>query len=149
MSAAPPPRPHPAPPQAPPGRPLLPLAALLGAAAVAAGAFGAHALKVHVTADQLATWNTAVRYHLAHTLVLLVLPVLPAAPRTARLAGWLVLAGIVLFSGSLYALVLTGARPLALLTPIGGTTWIAAWLLLARATWTHRPPPPGPTTPPR
>ena len=113
------------------------LGALAGAAAVALGAFGAHALKARLAADQLAVWQTAVQYHFWHALALvaigLVAAVVLPGSTTLRWAGWLMVAGLVLFSGSLYVLVLSGARWLGAVTPFGGTAWIAAWLLLAWA----------------
>jgi uncharacterized membrane protein YgdD (TMEM256/DUF423 family) len=113
------------------------LGALAGAAAVALGAFGAHALKARLTPDQLAVWQTAVQYHFWHALALVAIGIIISAAlpgsTTLRWAGWLMVAGLVLFSGSLYVLVLSGARWLGAVTPLGGTAWIAAWLLLAWA----------------
>jgi uncharacterized membrane protein YgdD (TMEM256/DUF423 family) len=113
------------------------LGALAGAAAVALGAFGAHALKARLAPDQLAVWQTAVQYHFWHALALVAIGILGALalPGSTALkwAGWLMVAGLVLFSGSLYVLVLSGARWLGAVTPFGGTAWIAAWLLLAWA----------------
>ncbi len=113
---------------------------LLGAAnsglCVLLGAFGAHALKARLTADMLATWETAVQYHFYHALGLLLLGVLalhwPASALLRTSAG-LILAGIVLFSGSLYLLAVTGIRWLGAITPIGGTAFIAAWVILCIA----------------
>ncbi|HET8946103.1 MAG TPA: DUF423 domain-containing protein [Candidatus Polarisedimenticolia bacterium] len=109
--------------------------AILGAAAVGLGAFGAHGLKSRVTADLLAVFETAARYHLVHALAIVAVAWVverhPGACATA--AGWLFLAGIVLFSGSLYALVLTGVRGLGAITPLGGLLLIAGWILLALA----------------
>jgi uncharacterized membrane protein YgdD (TMEM256/DUF423 family) len=113
------------------------LGALAGAAGVALGAFGAHALKARLTPDQLAVWQTAVQYHFWHALALVAIGIIISAAlpgsTTLRWAGWLMVAGLVLFSGSLYVLVLSGARWLGAVTPFGGTAWIAAWLLLAWA----------------
>jgi uncharacterized membrane protein YgdD (TMEM256/DUF423 family) len=117
------------------------LASLLAAAAVAAGAFGAHALKARLSADLLGVWQTAVLYHALHAVALLgVGLLLLARPElgAARLAAWLFVAGIVLFSGSLYALSLTGVRPLGAITPFGGLAMIAGWLALAWACWSIR-----------
>jgi uncharacterized membrane protein YgdD (TMEM256/DUF423 family) len=112
--------------------------ALLGGTAVGLGAFGAHGLKTRVPADLLAVFETAARYHLIHALAILAVAWaserFPGACVTA--AGWLFLAGIALFSGSLYALVLTGARGLGAITPLGGLALIAGWILLALAPWT-------------
>ncbi|MCK9512476.1 MAG: DUF423 domain-containing protein [Pigmentiphaga sp.] len=114
---------------------LVLLAAINMMLAVAAGAFGAHGLKTRVDADLIAVWNTGVLYHLVHGLGLLALALL--LPRLGSsligLAGWLMLAGIVLFSGSLYTLVLTGTRVLGAITPLGGVAFIAAWAVVAWA----------------
>lgn len=100
--------------------------------AVALGAFGAHGLKSRVSAEMLAVWQTAVLYHLAHALGLLLVGLL-ALHLPVRAAGWTLLVGIVLFSGSLYLMVLTGIRPLGMVTPLGGVAFLAGWLLLALA----------------
>ena len=111
-------------------------AALLMAAAVALGAFGAHALKARLTPDALALWQTAVNYHAWHALALLGVGVLgtqfPSAGRL-EVTAWLFVAGIALFSGSLYALALGAPRTVGIVTPFGGVAFIAGWLLLA---WT-------------
>lgn len=109
--------------------------AVLAALGVAAGAFGAHALQSRVTPERLQTFETAVRYQLVHALGLLTLALLGDASRTTTWTAALFLAGIALFSGSLYLLVLTGARWFGAIAPIGGTAMIAAWLLLAVAGW--------------
>lgn len=100
------------------------------------GAFGAHALRTKLTPDLLATYQTAVQYHFWHALGLLAIGIvaihLPAST-PLRWAGWLMLAGIVLFSGSLYLLAITGVRWLGAITPIGGTAFIASWALFAFA----------------
>ena len=109
------------------------LGCVLAALGVGLGAFGAHALRGRISEQALATWETASRYHLVHALGLLV--VAWAVSRwpggLAVLAGWLLLAGIVLFSGSLYLLAATGFRALGAVTPVGGVAFIAAWILLA------------------
>jgi uncharacterized membrane protein YgdD (TMEM256/DUF423 family) len=113
---------------------------LLGAVAcmlaVLLGAFGAHALRGRLTPDLLGIYQTAVQYHFWHGLGVLAVGLavtqLPASV-TLRWAGWLMLAGIVLFSGSLYLLATTGARWLGAVTPLGGTAFIAGWALLALA----------------
>ena len=112
-------------------RSLLLVAALLGAAGVALGAFGAHGLRERLDAHALGVWETAVRYHLVHAVALLAIALSPHAP-ALRSAGWLFVAGIVLFSGSLYALALGGPRVLGPVTPIGGLALIAGWAWLAR-----------------
>jgi uncharacterized membrane protein YgdD (TMEM256/DUF423 family) len=114
----------------------LTLAALLLCAAVALGAFGAHALKSRLGPDALAVWQTAVQYHAWHALGLLAVGLLLLHwPDRAGLpwAGWLFVAGIALFSGSLYALVLSDVKGLGVVTPIGGLAFIGGWLALA---WT-------------
>ena len=107
------------------------IAGLLGATAVAAGAFGAHALAATVTPERLAVWETASQYHLIHGAGL-VLPALQSEQDGTRwkwpILGFTV--GVLLFSFSLYALVLTGATMLAMVTPIGGMLLILSWLLL-------------------
>ena len=109
--------------------------AWLGAFGVALGAFGAHALKARASADMVAIWETGARYHVLHALALLATGWAterwPGA--FASGAGWLFLVGIVLFSGSLYALALTGVRALGAITPIGGGCFIAGWICLAMA----------------
>jgi uncharacterized membrane protein YgdD (TMEM256/DUF423 family) len=109
--------------------------ALLGAAAVALGAFGAHGLKARVPPEDLAIFETAARYHLIHALAIVavawVVDRFPGA--LAQAAGWLFVFGIVLFSGSLYALVLSGVRRLGMITPLGGLLFIAGWIALAAA----------------
>ena len=114
------------------------LAGLLLALAVAFGAFGAHALKARLTPDLQAVWQTAVQYHALHGLGLVAVGLLlllkPEAPGVG-IAGWLFVAGIVLFSGSLYALALTGIRTLGAVTPLGGAAFIAGWLAFAWAAW--------------
>lgn len=113
----------------------LAVAGLLLALATASGAFGAHALKAHLPAERLQLWDTAVRYHFFHALGLLCvgLTLRSQDGGALRTAAALIVAGIVLFSGSLYALALGAPRALGVLIPIGGVAWIAAWLLFA---WT-------------
>jgi uncharacterized membrane protein YgdD (TMEM256/DUF423 family) len=104
--------------------------------AVALGAFGAHGLKSRVSAEMLTVWQTAVLYHLAHALGLLLVGLL-ALHLPVKAAGWTLLAGIVLFSGSLYLMVLSGYRPLGAITPLGGVAFLAGWLLLALTALRH------------
>lgn len=114
------------------------LAAALLFVAVAAGAFGAHALKAKLPADALAVYQTAVQYHAWHALGLLAVGVLLALkPDSAALAwaAWLLIAGIVLFSGSLYAIALSGVRTFGYATPVGGLAFLTAWAALAWAAW--------------
>ena len=115
----------------------LTVGALAGAMAVALGAFGAHALKSRVSVELLAIFETGVRYHMYHALALLA--VAWAATRwpgpSITAAGWLFVAGILVFSGSLYLMTFTGARWLGAITPIGGLCLIAGWLALAASAW--------------
>ena len=108
------------------------LAAILGALAVALGAFGAHALEGHYTPKALKIYHTGVEYHFYHVFALLFVAILsrhnPAS--LLRLSAWFFVAGIVLFSGSLYAYILTGIHQLAMITPMGGVSFIIAWVLL-------------------
>ncbi len=98
------------------------LGALLAFLAVAAGAFGAHALRGRLTSDLIEVFETAVRYQMYHALA-------------SAVAGWLFVAGIVLFSGSLYVLSLSGQRWFGAITPLGGLALLAGWLVLAWALW--------------
>ena len=111
------------------------LGALSGLISVAAGAFGAHALRARLDPGALAVFETGARYQMYHALGLLA--VAWAASRWpgpwAGRAGWLFLAGTVLFSGSLYALALTGVRWLGAITPLGGVAFLLGWLCLALA----------------
>jgi uncharacterized membrane protein YgdD (TMEM256/DUF423 family) len=109
---------------------------LAGATAVALGAFGAHALKARLTPELLAVYHTAVEYHFWHALALLgVALACPHFPESAwlRAAGWLFVAGLVLFCGSLYALALGAPRQAGFVTPLGGLCFILAWLAVAGA----------------
>ena len=108
--------------------PLFRLAAALCFLAVGLGAFGAHALKATLlTNDTTEVWKTAVLYHFIHALALLVLAALPAFHRAT---GMLFVAGIVLFSGSLYLLALTNVKWLGAITPLGGLCLLAGWAWL-------------------
>lgn len=116
-------------------RHLITLAALNMIAAVGAGAFGAHGLKQHVSADLLAVWHTGVLYHLIHAIGLFIIGLLCRLYGASLLpaAGLIMFAGIVLFSGSLYVLTLTGTRWLGAITPLGGVAFLVAWALVAWA----------------
>ena len=113
------------------------LGALLAGLGVALGAFGAHALKARLAPDMLAVWETGVRYQLVHALALLAVAwALARWPGSAvQASGWLFVAGTLLFSGSLYALALTGMRGLGAVTPLGGAAWIVGWGCLAWGAW--------------
>jgi uncharacterized membrane protein YgdD (TMEM256/DUF423 family) len=113
------------------------IGALSAFAGVAAGAFGAHGLKERLSAEMLAVFETGVRYQMYHAFALLAAAWAadrwPGALTSA--AGWLFVAGTLVFSGSLYALSLTGQRWLGAITPAGGLAFLAGWLCLAAACW--------------
>lgn len=108
---------------------------ILLALAVILGAFGAHGLRGRLDAYSMGVYEKAVFYHFVHALGLLIVSVLPKTgtfpPEGANVVCWLLLAGIVIFCGSLYLLAVTGNRTLGAITPVGGLSFIAAWLLLA------------------
>ncbi len=109
--------------------------------AVALGAFGAHVLKASLPPDLMAVYQTGNQYHIYHALGLFAVAFAaryyqPSA--LIRSSGLLLLAGLVLFSGSLYALSLTGRRWMGMFTPFGGTAFLAGWLLLAAGVWKGR-----------
>jgi uncharacterized membrane protein YgdD (TMEM256/DUF423 family) len=110
------------------------LGCFFAALGVAAGAFGAHGLKNILSPDMLAVYETAVRYQMYHSFGLIAVGVLAKlhgeASRTV-IAGWCFVAGILLFSGSLYALTLADMKWLGAVTPLGGVAFIAGWLSLA------------------
>ena len=118
-------------------RMFLVIGALSGAAAVVAGAFGAHAIAESVTPERLATFKTGAQYQLIHSLALLLAGIIVerTPSKAVQWCGWLFLAGIVLFPGSLYALVLADIPALGVITPIGGLAFILGWLLLAWGAW--------------
>ena len=111
------------------------IAAILLALAVGLGAFGAHGLKARLDAYHLDIYKTAVLYHFLHALGMLIVATLPRTgtfpPEAAEPVCWLLLAGILIFSGSLYVLAITGVSALGAITPLGGSAFILAWLLLA------------------
>ena len=113
---------------------------MLAGLAVLAGAFGAHALRTRLDVDSLAVWETAARYQMYHGLALLASGVLPLRElplfRTGRR---FLLAGVVLFSGSLYALALSGVPALGAITPLGGAALLAGWTCFALALFRARP----------
>ncbi len=115
---------------------------MLAALAVGLGAFGAHALKARLSVEMLAVWQTAVQYHAWHALGLLAVGLAGHHLEGSwlRAAGWLLLAGIALFSGSLYALALGAPRALGMATPVGGLAFILGWLALALAFISARTP---------
>jgi uncharacterized membrane protein YgdD (TMEM256/DUF423 family) len=109
------------------------LAGVSGFLAVAMGAFGAHAVRARITPELMAVYERGAQYHLFHTLALLGVALLAArgASSLLKLSGWMFVAGIVIFSGSLYALALSGQRWLGMITPFGGVSFLLGWLLLA------------------
>jgi len=116
-------------------RTFLLVGAVLGFLGVALGAFGAHGLRARLSPEMLAVFETGVRYHMYHALALVVTSML-----MARMTGWLVaaagwsfVAGIVLFSGSLYALAMSGVTVLGAITPLGGLAFLLGWAFLAVA----------------
>jgi uncharacterized membrane protein YgdD (TMEM256/DUF423 family) len=110
------------------------LGALAGFLGVAAGAFGAHGLRSRLSPEMLAIFETAVRYQMYHVFALLITAAVIGRLGDARLlsiAGWSFVAGIVLFSGSLFALTLTGITTLGAITPLGGVAFLIGWACLA------------------
>lgn len=110
--------------------------ALSMALAIGLGAFGAHALRESLTPRMMAVYQTAVLYHLVHSIGLFaVVQAVLYKPRAAlaRVAGWTMIGGMAVFSGSLYVLAATGVHWIGAITPLGGTALIAAWLFLAAA----------------
>lgn len=113
------------------------LGAILAALAVGLGAIGAHALKGQLSAEQLATYHTAVQYQMYHAIGLVLVGLLGLYQRSRWFdaAGWLMLLGIILFSGFLYAWLATGRRGFAHPVPVGGVAFIIAWVLMAIGAW--------------
>lgn len=114
------------------------LAALSGMLSVALGAFGAHGLRNRLDDYAMGVFETAVQYHMVHSLALLAVGVIALSQPQAVLlksSGWLFLGGIVVFSGSLYLLSLSGMRWLGAITPLGGLAFMAGWACLAAAAW--------------
>jgi uncharacterized membrane protein YgdD (TMEM256/DUF423 family) len=119
---------------------FLTVAALSAFAAVAAGAFGAHALRARLSADMLQVFQTGVTYQMYHALALLAVGILLSRFSVdgsvwLTSAGWLFIAGTLLFSGSLYALSLSGVSWLGAITPLGGAAFLLGWLALAVGLW--------------
>ena len=117
---------------------FLSIAGTLAALAVLLGAFGAHGLKAELAPEMMAVYQTAVQYHMWHALGLAIIALaLPQWPHLTllRWAAWLMVLGVVLFSGSLYALALTEIKMLGAITPFGGLAFIIAWIMFAAAMW--------------
>ncbi len=115
---------------------FLTLSACSGLPAVAFGAFGAHGLKNRLPTELMDVWHTAVQYQFWHTLILFAVGALLGQGMQSRLliaSGWLFASGILIFSGSLYLLALSGMRWLGAVTPVGGMCWLLAWACLAFA----------------
>ena len=111
---------------------LLTASGLMGLAVIV-GAFGAHGLKPHLSSEMMAVWQTGVQYHFYHALGLLLIGVLATIYKSNGYLKWSVIllaSGIVLFSGSRYAMALTGIKVLGAITPIGGVSFIGGWVLL-------------------
>lgn len=106
--------------------------ALMAGVGVGLGAFGAHGLRGRLSPEMLAVFETGVRYHMYHALAILATAVLMTRldGRAITIAGWSFTAGILIFSGSLYALALTGVTTLGAITPIGGLAFLAGWIFL-------------------
>lgn len=102
---------------------------------IALGAFGTHGLRDRISEANLKIWQTGVQYHLIHAVAIVLVGLLAAheSGRALRAVGWLMAAGIVIFSGSLYALAVTDVKILGAITPLGGLCFLGAWLTLAIA----------------
>jgi len=113
------------------------LGAIAAFLAVAFGAFGAHGLRGRLSPEMMAVFESAVRYHMYHALALVLVALILGRMDgwLIRTAGWCFVAGIILFSGSLYALALTGVKSLGMVTPVGGVLFLAGWLALAWGAW--------------
>lgn len=108
---------------------------------IALGAFGAHGLKRVLSADMLTVYHTGVQYHFYHAFGIIIIGLLLLHFPKSRLlpvSGWLMMAGIILFSLSLYALSVTGMRGLGMITPFGGVSFLTAWGLLIYAIWKEK-----------
>jgi uncharacterized membrane protein YgdD (TMEM256/DUF423 family) len=117
---------------------FLAIASMLGGISVVFGAFASHALKDRLSANSLSIWETGTKYQMYHALALMLVALLIARYPNSNLlivAGYAFIAGVFIFSGSLYALTLTGIKWLGAVTPIGGMALIIGWLCLALATW--------------
>jgi uncharacterized membrane protein YgdD (TMEM256/DUF423 family) len=113
------------------------LGAVFAGLSVAAGAFGAHSLKGIISVDMLMAFETAVRYQMYHALALLIVSgmLTHVSERSLRVVNWCFVAGIILFSGSLYVVALTSTRWAGAITPLGGVAFLAGWITLAWNLW--------------
>lgn len=120
-----------------PDRVFLVIGGLVATAAVALGAMGAHMLKDKLTAEQLTTFETAVRYQMYHAFALILVGLVMRGGSNAVLAtsGWLFVVGMLLFPGGIYGWLFTGFKPLVHIVPVGGSLWIVAWLCFALGCW--------------
>ncbi|MTJ07852.1 MULTISPECIES: DUF423 domain-containing protein [unclassified Anabaena] len=116
---------------------FLTIAAIFGGLSVAGGAFGAHALREKISARSLEIFDTGARYQMYHAIALLLVAILMIRlenpPTTLLVSGWLFIIGVVIFSGSLYAISLTGIKSLGAIAPLGGLALMAGWAALAIA----------------
>ncbi len=122
-------------------RNLIAAGAALAFLAVGLGAFGAHALKAQLAPDMMQVYQTGVQYHLPHAVAIVLIGMLCQQMPDSRIvpiAGWVMVAGVVVFSGSLYLLSVTGIRVLGAVTPIGGVALLTSWAMLAYGALTHR-----------
>lgn len=121
---------------------FLSVAAILGGLSVAAGAFASHALRERISERSLEIFDVGARYQMYHALALLLVAILisrtPAPPTTLLASGWLFIIGVAIFSGSLYALSLTGIKILGAITPLGGVAFLLGWGALAVAAFTMK-----------
>jgi uncharacterized membrane protein YgdD (TMEM256/DUF423 family) len=125
-------------------RVFIKLGSVMAFLAVLLGAFGVHLLRdhLHLAPKSMAVYETGIQYHMAHALGLILIGLCVERlgnSKNVRTAGWLLVVGIVCFSGSLYAFALTGIRAFGALAPIGGLCFMVGWLLLAAAAWTTPP----------
>ena len=123
------------------GKTIIMTASVLLTLAVIFGAFGAHALKSHLSTEMIQIYKTGVEYHFYHALGLLLLGILAVTMPSVYLkwSAILLTAGIILFSGSLYALAVTGIKALGAITPLGGLSFIAGWIMLFISVWKKIP----------
>ena len=110
---------------------------IFGFLGVALGAFAAHGLKTYIDANLLVTFETGVRYQMYHSVALLVVALAYTKwpGKGLIISGWMFIAGIFLFSGSLYALSLSGVRSLGMITPFGGLAFLTGWLSMVWSVW--------------
>jgi uncharacterized membrane protein YgdD (TMEM256/DUF423 family) len=122
-------------------RKFLLIAAAFGFTGVAFGAFGAHSLRSTISAEMLSVFETGVRYQMYHAFALVVTAWFLQTNQSSKfeIAAWLFVVGVILFSGSLYALAMTGIHSLGFITPLGGLSLLAGWLVLGLGFWEKKP----------